>query len=42
MGGKVVKKLGDGLMALFGYPSGRYVQVAIQRALADLKLKTRR
>jgi class 3 adenylate cyclase len=22
MGGKVAKKLGDGLMALFGYPSG--------------------
>jgi class 3 adenylate cyclase len=44
MGGKVAKKLGDGLMALFGYPvaqendSERAVRAAlsIQRALADL------
>ena len=44
MGGKVAKKLGDGLMALFGYPlaqendAERAVRaaLAIQRALADL------
>ena len=44
MGGKVAKKLGDGLMALFGYPvaqendAERAVRAAlsIQRALADL------
>jgi class 3 adenylate cyclase len=44
MGGKVAKKLGDGQMALFGYPvaqendSERAVRAAlsIQRALADL------
>jgi class 3 adenylate cyclase len=44
MGGKVAKKLGDGLMALFGYPlaqendAERAVRAAlsIQRSLADL------
>jgi class 3 adenylate cyclase len=44
MGGKVAKKLGDGLMALFGYPiaqendAERAVRAAlsVQRALADL------
>ena len=44
MGGKVAKKLGDGLMALFGYPvaqendAERAVRaaLAIQRALAEL------
>jgi class 3 adenylate cyclase len=44
MGGKVAKKLGDGLMALFGYPvaeendSERAVRAAltIQRSLAEL------
>ncbi len=44
IGGKVAKKLGDGLMALFGYPvaqendAERAVRAAlsIQRALADL------
>jgi hypothetical protein len=44
MGGKVAKKLGDGLMALFGYPvaqendAERTVRAAlsIQRALAEL------
>jgi class 3 adenylate cyclase len=47
MGGKVAKKLGDGLMALFGYPvaqendSERAVRagLAIQRALAELNRK---
>jgi class 3 adenylate cyclase len=47
MGGHVAKKLGDGLMALFGYPiaqendSERAVRaaLAIQRALADLNRK---
>jgi class 3 adenylate cyclase len=47
MGGKVAKKLGDGLMALFGYPvaqendAERAVRTAlsIQRALADLNRK---
>jgi class 3 adenylate cyclase len=47
MGGKVAKKLGDGLMALFGYPvaqendSERAVRAAlsIQRALAELNRK---
>jgi class 3 adenylate cyclase len=47
MGGKVAKKLGDGLMALFGYPvaqendAERAVRaaLAIQRALADLNRK---
>jgi hypothetical protein len=44
MGGKVAKKLGDGLMALFGYPMAqendaeRAVRAAlsIQRSLGDL------
>ena len=44
MGGRVAKKLGDGLMALFGHPiaqendSERAVRaaLAIQRALAEL------
>jgi class 3 adenylate cyclase len=47
MGGKVTKKLGDGLMALFGYPvaqendAERAVRAAlsIQRALAELNRK---
>jgi class 3 adenylate cyclase len=47
MGGHVAKKLGDGLMALFGYPlahendSERAARAAlsIQRALADLSRK---
>ena len=47
MGGKVAKKLGDGLMALFGYPvaqendAERAVRAAlsIQRSLADLNRK---
>jgi class 3 adenylate cyclase len=47
MGGKVAKKLGDGLMALFGYPvaqendAERAVRaaLAIQRALAELNRK---
>src|SRR5262249_2052584 len=47
MGGRVAKKLGDGLMALFGYPMAqendaeRAVRAAlsIQRALADVNRK---
>ena len=47
MGGRVAKKLGDGLMALFGYPvaqendAERAVRaaLAIQRALAELNRK---
>jgi class 3 adenylate cyclase len=47
MGGKVAKKLGDGLMALFGYPvaqendAERAVRAALatQRALAELNRK---
>jgi hypothetical protein len=47
MGGKVAKKLGDGVMALFGYPvapendAERAVRAAlsIQRALAELNRK---
>ena len=47
MGGKVAKKLGDGLMALFGYPvaqendAERAVRaaLAIQRALTELNRK---
>jgi class 3 adenylate cyclase len=50
MGGKVAKKLGDGLMALFGYPvaqendAERAVRAAlsIQRALAELNRKNAR
>src|ERR1700734_4076522 len=42
LGGHVLKRLGDGLMALFGYPQAqendaeRAARLAIQRALADL------
>src|SRR5215831_19461136 len=44
MGGKVVKKLGDGLMALFGYPVAQEndaeraarAALSIQRALAEV------
>jgi class 3 adenylate cyclase/predicted ATPase len=47
MGGKVAKKLGDGLMALFGYPVAQENDaeraarsaLAIQRALAELNRK---
>src|SRR6202035_4403908 len=47
MGGHVAKKLGDGLMALFGYPVAHEndaeraarAALAIQRALAELNLK---
>ena len=47
MGGKVAKKLGDGLMALFGYPvaqendAERAVRagLAIQRSLTELNRK---
>ncbi len=47
MGGHVAKKLGDGLLALFGYPvaqendSERAARAAlsIQRALAELNRK---
>ena len=47
MDGRVAKKLGDGLMALFGYPVGqendaeRAVRAAlpIQRSLAELNRK---
>ena len=47
MGGKVAKKLGDGLMALFGYPAAQEndaersvrAALAIQRALAELNRK---
>jgi class 3 adenylate cyclase len=47
MGGKVAKKLGDGLMALFGYPVGQEndaeravrAALAIQRALAEQNRK---
>jgi class 3 adenylate cyclase len=50
MGGKVAKKLGDGLMALFGYPvaqendAERAVRAAlsIQRALAELNRNNER
>src|SRR5437868_9770455 len=48
MGGKVAKKLGDGLMALFGYPVAQEndaeraarAALAIQRALAELNRKS--
>jgi len=44
MGGDVTKKLGDGLMALFGYPLAHendaeraaWAALSIQRALADV------
>ena len=47
LGGHVLKKLGDGLMALFGYPRAQEndaeravrAALAIQRALADLNAK---
>jgi Adenylate and Guanylate cyclase catalytic domain len=47
LGGKVAKKLGDGLMALFGYPVAQEndaerairAALAIQRALAELNRK---
>jgi class 3 adenylate cyclase/predicted ATPase len=47
LGGHVLKKLGDGLMALFGYPQAQEndaeravrAALAIQRALADLNAK---
>jgi class 3 adenylate cyclase len=47
MGGKVAKKLGDGLMALFGYPVAREndaeraarAALSIQRALTELNRK---
>jgi class 3 adenylate cyclase len=47
MGGKVAKKLGEGLMALFGYPITQEndteqavrTALAIQRSLADLNCK---
>ena len=47
MGGKVAKQLGDGLMALFGYPVAQEndaeraarAALAIQRALAELNRK---
>ncbi len=47
LGGHVLKKLGDGLMALFGYPQAQEndaeravrAALAIQRALADLNVR---
>jgi class 3 adenylate cyclase/predicted ATPase len=47
MGGRVAKKLGDGLMALFGYPAAQEndaeraarAALSIQRALADVNRK---
>ena len=47
LGGHVLKRLGDGLMALFGYPSAQEndaeravrAALAIQRALADLNAR---
>jgi class 3 adenylate cyclase len=47
MGGKVAKQLGDGLMALFGYPMAQEndaeravrAALAIQRSLAELNRK---
>jgi hypothetical protein len=49
LGGHVLKKLGDGLMALFGYPQaqendaerGVRAALAIQRALAEINAKNR-
>jgi class 3 adenylate cyclase len=48
-GGHVLKKLGDGLMALFGYPQAQEndaeravrAALAIQRALAEINVKNR-
>ena len=50
LGGHVLKKLGDGLMALFGYPRAQEndaeralrAALAIQRALADLNARNTR
>ena len=50
LGGHVLKKLGDGLMALFGYPQAQEndaeravrAALAIQRALADLNARNAR
>ena len=50
LGGHVLKKLGDGLMALFGYPQAQEndaeravrAALAIQRALADLNTRNAR
>ena len=50
LGGHVLKKLGDGLMALFGYPQAQEndaeravrAALAIQRALADLNARNTR
>ena len=50
LGGHVLKRLGDGLMALFGYPQAQEndaeravrAALAIQRALADINAKERR
>jgi SAM domain (Sterile alpha motif)/Adenylate and Guanylate cyclase catalytic domain len=50
LGGHVLKKLGDGLMALFGYPTAQEndaeralrAALAIQRALADLNARNMR
>ena len=47
MGGHVVKKLGDGLLSVFGYPVAHEndaeraarAAISIQRALADLNRK---
>jgi class 3 adenylate cyclase/tetratricopeptide (TPR) repeat protein len=49
LGGHVLKKLGDGLMALFGYPTAQEndaeravrAALAIQRALAEINAKNR-
>jgi class 3 adenylate cyclase len=49
LGGHVLKKLGDGLMALFGYPQAQEndaeravrAALAIQRALAEINAKNR-
>ena len=49
LGGHVLKRLGDGLMALFGYPQAQEndaeravrAALAIQRALAEINAKNR-